>query len=124
MYPALGLCGPDEAHKMVERGDNTVGVSDGHPRITHDSRLLSSMVENTLLTLLEGWRPKVIRWALQALACISTSWVGYILDSFFSYRTPNLIVPFTLLVQLRNCGYLERSIHMFFNNSNIHYHTQ
>lgn len=24
MYPALGLCGPDEAHKMVERGDNTV----------------------------------------------------------------------------------------------------
>ncbi|KAF8824048.1 hypothetical protein HHX47_DHR9000481 [Lentinula edodes] len=25
MYPALGLCGPDEAHKMVERGDNTYG---------------------------------------------------------------------------------------------------
>ncbi|KAJ3840077.1 putative thiolase [Lentinula raphanica] len=25
MYPALGLCGPDEAHKLVERGDNTYG---------------------------------------------------------------------------------------------------
>ncbi|KAJ7227102.1 sterol carrier protein 2 [Mycena pura] len=25
MYPALGLCGADEAHKMVERGDNTYG---------------------------------------------------------------------------------------------------
>ncbi|KAJ7178586.1 sterol carrier protein 2 [Mycena crocata] len=25
MYPALGLCGVDEAHKMVERGDNTYG---------------------------------------------------------------------------------------------------
>ncbi|KAJ7158851.1 sterol carrier protein 2 [Mycena filopes] len=25
MYPALGLCGPEEAHKMVERGDNTYG---------------------------------------------------------------------------------------------------
>lgn len=24
MYPALGLCAIDEAHKMVERGDNTV----------------------------------------------------------------------------------------------------
>ncbi|KZP30386.1 thiolase-like protein [Athelia psychrophila] len=24
-YPALGLCGPDEAHKLVERGDNTFG---------------------------------------------------------------------------------------------------
>jgi sterol carrier protein 2 len=23
-YPALGLCAPDEAHKLVERGDNTV----------------------------------------------------------------------------------------------------
>ena len=23
-YPALGLCGPGEACKMVERGDNTV----------------------------------------------------------------------------------------------------
>lgn len=23
-YPALGLCGIDEAHKLVERGDNTV----------------------------------------------------------------------------------------------------
>ncbi|KAJ7727312.1 sterol carrier protein 2 [Mycena maculata] len=25
MYPALGLCGLDEAHKVVERGDNTYG---------------------------------------------------------------------------------------------------
>ncbi|KAJ6544757.1 sterol carrier protein 2 [Mycena vulgaris] len=25
MYPALGLCAVDEAHKMVERGDNTYG---------------------------------------------------------------------------------------------------
>ncbi|KAF8966905.1 sterol carrier protein 2 [Flammula alnicola] len=24
-YPALGLCAPDEAHKLVERGDNTYG---------------------------------------------------------------------------------------------------
>lgn len=24
-YDALGLCEPGEAHKMVERGDNTVG---------------------------------------------------------------------------------------------------
>ncbi|KAH8120732.1 thiolase-like protein [Phellopilus nigrolimitatus] len=24
-YPALGLCAPDEAHKMVDRGDNTYG---------------------------------------------------------------------------------------------------
>ena len=23
-YPALGLCAPGEAHKLVERGDNTV----------------------------------------------------------------------------------------------------
>lgn len=23
-YPALGLCAMDEAHKLVERGDNTV----------------------------------------------------------------------------------------------------
>jgi sterol carrier protein 2 len=23
-YPALGLCGVDEAHKLVDRGDNTV----------------------------------------------------------------------------------------------------
>lgn len=25
MYPALGLCGEGDAHKMVERGDNTYG---------------------------------------------------------------------------------------------------
>jgi hypothetical protein len=26
-YPALGLCAPGEAHKLVERGDNTVRKS-------------------------------------------------------------------------------------------------
>ncbi|KAF8207618.1 putative thiolase [Mycena galopus ATCC 62051] len=32
MYPALGLCGIDEAHKMVERGDNTRRLeAKGHP---------------------------------------------------------------------------------------------
>jgi hypothetical protein len=26
-YPALGLCPPGDAHKLVERGDNTVSAA-------------------------------------------------------------------------------------------------
>lgn len=32
-YPALGLCAPGEAHKLVERGDNTVRAHLGHNHV-------------------------------------------------------------------------------------------
>lgn len=67
-YEALGLCAPGEAHKLVDRGDNTVCSCVIAPfRIPWLIRWLdSSTAVSMSLTRAAAWRPKGTRSERQA----------------------------------------------------------
>ena len=70
-YEALGLCEKGQAHKMVERGDNTVSSRSSWWLSFHDSQP-HSVVESTLSTLAGASRLRATHRAPLGLACTFT----------------------------------------------------
>lgn len=80
-YEALGLCKAGEAHKLVERGDNTVCYQ--KPSVRLANRFLKSTAANMLSTPAAALKQRVILSVPPVLACTFTLPVRYVLFHSF-----------------------------------------
>jgi hypothetical protein len=107
-YPALGLCAFDEAHRFVERGDNTVRRI--HLRTHRFTHTCIDSTEGSMWSIrVVDSRPRDILLVPRAWQCTSRSQVTLLCPSF--PKPP--IDALTLSVQLRNCKDIAPDVFMF-----------